>query len=133
MQEGKERVKRNQLSYKEMFALSPLVAAEYVSSDKTDAEFAVLATERLGFPVSEGNVKAARELHDIPSRRERRLSEASSEDANSSAEVAALKRRIEALESRCVGLEGKIAVLVAFAQKAGGTTDLSGLQFHLGG
>jgi len=83
----------NRLVLSQQFALCGLVKAEYVVSALTDIDFAKLATERLGFSVVPSNVASAREAFSIISNRD--LARQAPAD-----EVAALRRRVEALEQR---------------------------------
>ena len=84
----------NRLNARQTFALTNLVAAEYVKQpNPSDTAFAELASEQLGFPVTKGNVQGARETLDIPSPH-------SGVARSDNAEIADLQRRLLALEQR---------------------------------
>lgn len=69
MRTDRETGKRanNTLSAGLMFRLMEYVKAHYTESQKTDAAFAEIAAETLGFPVTEGNVGGARRALEIQS------------------------------------------------------------------
>lgn len=59
--------KRQFLNLKQNLALSKYVADVYPTQDKSDGEFAQLATRALGFDVTVAHVTASRIAQDIPS------------------------------------------------------------------
>lgn len=83
------RAPRVVLAYKQKVELAQLLQAEYASSEKTDAEFAIYATEKLDFPIHENHIKTARQAFGIPGRK------TAPKD-----ELSELRRRIEVLEKR---------------------------------
>jgi hypothetical protein len=60
----------NKLHAKDVFRLTNLVAAEYVSSKLSDVAFAIVATEKLGVEVNKNNVASARETLELKSNRD---------------------------------------------------------------
>jgi hypothetical protein len=90
----KDKIVRNVLSAKQTFLLTCLAQAEYSKQpNPEDAAFAVLATERLGFPVTKHNVQGCRNTLDIPHPHPSRA-------RSDNAEIADLQRRILILEQR---------------------------------
>ncbi len=88
------KIIRNVLSAKQTFALTTLVASEYVRQPNPDDEtFAAFATERLGHTVTRHNVQGCRNILDIPHPH-------SSRARSDNAEIADLQRRLLALEQR---------------------------------
>ena len=88
------KIIRNVLSAKQTFALTNLVAAEYVKQpNPSDEAFAALASERLGFTITKANVEGCRNTLDIPSPH-------SSRARSDNAEIADLQRRLLTLEQR---------------------------------
>jgi hypothetical protein len=88
------KIIRNVLSAKQTFALTTLVASEYVRQPNPDDEtFAAFATERLGHTVTKHNVQGCRETLDIPHPH-------SSRARSDNLEIADLQRRLLALEQR---------------------------------
>ena len=66
---------RNALDFPRRKVLEELVVAEYLSSHLSDVDFAKLATERLGFLVSDGNVAGLRKTNNITSPIQRKREE----------------------------------------------------------
>lgn len=101
-----ENVRR--LSPKEVFQLATLVAAEYTSSGKSDADFALYACEKLAIPgINQNHIGTSREIHGIPALRFAKAAEA----------AAAIPRDSE-LYSRVLSLEKQVRKLFALGEKA---------------
>lgn len=65
-----QELPRNNLTMHQRFQLGNLIQEMYTKADKTDAQFAVTASQALGFAVTSKNVGTSREMLKIPSRRE---------------------------------------------------------------
>ena len=122
----------NRLSAREMYQLTEFVREHYVKSALYDTDFATKATTDLGFTVSDSSVRTARETLGLPSNRDvERATRASPDTSALSAQIAKLESAVQAQAERLAKLETQMHIIVAYAQKAGKTSDLSGLAFSL--
>jgi hypothetical protein len=97
-------MQRNVLSHKQVYELTNFVKERFQAACTTDAEFAVLATKELGFPVNASNIKTPRDFLGLVSFR----------DQARQAKTRTLEgvlERLEVLESTVEDLERKMTAL----------------------
>lgn len=106
----KPRKPRNQLNAVQTARLVNLIEAEYVLSDKNDAEFAAYAAEKLGREVTEHNVQYMRAQLGIKSRIDRVAEQnATKKKLSRGVDIDALLALVKTLEDRVVALEAKVS------------------------
>lgn len=88
--------KHNSLNFKQKIQLAKLITDEFVSSDKTDKEFAEYASEKLEFTVTLANMSRCREDLDIPSNKSRKIAE----NNDFTSRINNLELRVKSLENR---------------------------------
>lgn len=96
----------NKLNLSETFKLGDLLRLEYLESGKSDREFAAYAAEKLGFQITEHNVRGVRESLGIE--RPKPVVES------------ALLARVENLETQVARLQREIAHCKGYDQKGVG-------------
>lgn len=120
----------NQLTMIQKAALLEHVRANYQNSGKTDADFAVLASQEVGFHVTPGNIAGMRKALVMKSERQRIVEERAIQEAERQRWLAEERRqqqqtpltldldappdqsaRIAALTKRCDELEQAVALL----------------------
>ncbi len=95
----KAPISRNFLTRYESHRLYGFIGELYAELRKDDAEFAVEATEVLGFPVTVANVMSHREELNIPSKAEQE----EQENAQALRQVTLLQERVAVLEEMLAG------------------------------
>lgn len=92
----------NKLKMAEQFKLGDLIRTQYTVQDKSDQEFAVHASEVLGFKVGVTNVQSARNALGIPPNRGRY---AEREDSRLELRVQSLERQILTMSEQIAGIQ----------------------------